>query len=97
MNAQEPTVPRGGIEGRKGAAIYEGRKGATIYGFLVALLLKIKQVSAGVFQCKFTADECRFRHIVSLKEVTRSEAASALANTPHEGLKLLEDAAKDAE
>ena len=66
-------------------------------GFIVARLLKIKRVSGDLYQCKYSADECRFHHIASLKEITRSEAIAALAYAPHEGLKLFKDTAKDAD
>ena len=75
----------------------EDRKGGAICGFLVAGLLKAKKVNGELFKCRFPADECRFRHIESLKEVTRSEAESALANAPHGGLNKVKEAATNAE
>ena len=72
----------------------ENRKRDTTCGFLVARLLKIKRVNGDLYQCKYSADECRFHHIASLKEITRSEA---IADAPHEGLKLFKDTAKGAD
>ena len=75
----------------------EGRKAKAICGFLVAGLLKVKRINGEVFQCRFKAEECRFRHVASLKELTRSEAMSALADSPHDGLRLMKNTARDVE
>ena len=75
----------------------EGHKTTAICGFLIAGLLKVKRSNGGAFGCRFTAEECRFRHVASLKELTRSKAVSAMADSPHDGLKWLKDAARDAE
>ena len=75
----------------------EDRKGGALCGFFIAGLLKVKKVSGELFKCRFPANECRFPHIESLKEVTRSEAESALANAPHGGLNKVKDAATHAE
>ena len=82
------SVPKGGVEDRKGGGIC---------GFFIVGLLKIKKVNGEPFKCRFSADDCRLRHIKSLKEVTRSETESALTNAPHEGLNKVTDAATNAD
>ena len=67
-----------GVDERSGAGAsrvgIEGHKTTAICGFLVAGLLKVKRSNGGAFGCRFTAEDCRFHHVASLKELTRSEA-----------------------
>ena len=65
----------------------EGQKNTHIYYFQIAELLGAKDASGGPIQCKFSADECFSRHIASLKEITRSEARSTLAEARNGAVK----------
>ena len=57
------------------------RKGISICCYQVAELLGSKEADGVPMKCRFDGLSCKYRHIASLKEITRAEAKSILGES----------------
>ena len=57
------------------------KKGISICCYQVAELLGSKEADGVPMECRFDGVSCKYRHIASLKEITRAEAKSILGES----------------